>query len=48
VELGQLVQVQLFVISEVMAAHFQNVGFVAVVGCPISNWNDFSNLDCIY
>jgi len=41
------VQVQLFVIGEEVAAHFEPVGFAAVVGCPISNWDDFSNLDYI-
>ena len=34
-ELGQLVvQVQLFVVGEEVAAHFELVGFAAVVGCP--------------
>ena len=39
---------QLFVVSEEVAAHFEPVGFAAVVSYPISNWDDFSNLDCIY
>jgi len=32
-----VVQVQLFVVGEEVAAHFEPVGFLAVVGCPISN-----------
>jgi len=47
VELRQLVQVQLFVVGEEVAALFEPVSFAVVVGCPISNLDDFSNLDCI-
>jgi len=37
-ELRQLVvQVQFFVVAEEVAAHFELVGFAAIVGCPISN-----------
>ena len=46
-ELGQVVQVQLFVLGEKVAAHFELVGFAVVVGCPNSNWDDLSSLDCI-
>jgi len=38
VELAHLVvQVQLFVVGEEVAAHFEPVGFLAVAGFPISN-----------
>ena len=47
VQLGQLMQVQLFVVGKKVDAHFEPVGFVVVVGCHILNWGDFSNLDCI-
>ena len=47
VELGQVVQLQLFVIGEEEAVRFEPVGFAAIFSFPISKWDDFSNLDYI-
>ena len=38
---------QLFVVGEEKVVRFEPVGFAAIFSCPISKWDDFSNLDYI-